>query len=219
MALKDNLTQGEKPEEQASVKGSLLLGLLKYTGEKLGPEGRENLLKSLDDEDRAVFLKSADSSKPKIISLAEWYPHKTFKNFMNAIIREIGNGDINLCKEIGYWSAEKDLDPEKGIYRFYTTDAFKGDISLVYKTSASVIWEQMYNKGKLEAESVEKDKKTAIKLKGFPEVTEAGCLLVAGWIERASQIVGGFEIKVETKHKPATGIDCEFQIELKGTSG
>ncbi len=219
MALKDNLTQGEKSEEQASVKGSVLLGLLKYTREKLGTEGREKLLKSLDDEDRAIFFKSADSSEPETISLAEWYPYKTFENFMNAIIREIGNGDINLCKEIGNWSAEKDLDPEKGLYTFYTTDAFKGDPILVYRTSAAAIWEQMYNKGKLEAETVEKGKKVAIKLKGFPKVTEASCILVAAWIERASQIVGGSEVKVETKYKPATGIDCEFQIELKGTSG
>ncbi len=206
-------------DEQISVKGSLLLGLLKYTGEKLGAEGRDNLLKGLDDEDRAVFYKSADSSDPKIISLAEWYPYKAFNNFMNAIIREIGKGDVNLCREIGHWSAEKDLDPEKGIYRFYTTDAFKADVTLVYKTSTSVIWEQMYNKGKLEAEEIEKGKKVAIKLKGFPEVTEASCILVAGWIERASQIISGSEVKVEAKYKPATGIDCEFQMEVKGTLG
>ena len=204
-------------EEQISVKGSLLLGLLKYVGEKLGAEGRDNLLKSLDNEDQAVFFKSADSSEPNIISIAEWYPHKTFENFMDAIVREIGKGDINLCKEIGRWSAEKDLDPEKGIYRFYATEAFKTDVTLVYKTSTSVIWEQMYNKGKLEAEEIEKGKIVVFKLTDFPEVTEAGCLLIGAWIERTSQIVSGAEIKVEAKYKPAPGIDCEFQMEVKGT--
>jgi len=205
------------PEEQASVKGSLLLGLLKYTREKLGAEGREKLLKSLGDEDRAVFFKSADSSEPAIISLAEWYPHKTFKNFMDALIREVGKGDVNLSKEIGRWAGERDMDPNKGLYTFYTTDAFKGDITLVYRTSTSVIWEQMYNKGKLDHEMVEEGKKIILKLRGFPEVTEAGCLLVGAWIERTSQIVSGSSVKVDIKYKPATDIDCEFHIELKGT--
>ncbi|UCD85753.1 MAG: hypothetical protein JSU92_06045 [Deltaproteobacteria bacterium] len=203
------------PGEQASVKGSLLLGLLKYAGEKLGEEGREKLLESLDDEDRAILYKTADSSEPAIISLAEWYPHKIFKDLMDTLIREVGKGDVNLSKEIGYWAGERDLDPNKGLYSFYTTDAYKGDITMVYKTSASAIWGQMYNKGKFEPEVIEKGMKIILKLRDFPEVTEAGCLLVGAWIERTSQIFSGAEIKVDTKYRPATDIDCEFHIELK----
>ncbi len=198
-------------EEQILVMGSHLLGLLKYTGEKLGAEGRENLLKSLDDEDRAVFFKSAHSSEAKIISLTEWYPYKTFKNFLNAIIREVGNGDVNLSREIGYWGAERDLDPKKGLFKFYTKDAYKGDPRVLYR-STPVVWEQTYNKGKIEAETVEKGKEAILKLTGFPEITEACCLLIAGWIERAPQIISGFELKIEIKYKPAIVIDCAFTM-------
>jgi hypothetical protein len=136
-------------EEKILVKGSLFLGLLKFIREQIGAEGRDKLLKSLDDEARAVFFKSADSSEPNKISLTEWYPYKAFKGLLNAIIMEVGNGDVNFSKEIGHWSAEKDLDPDEGILKFYAKDSFKRDASLIYR-STSVIWDQMYNKGKLE---------------------------------------------------------------------
>jgi len=51
-----------------------------------------------------------------------------------------------------------------------------------------------------------------LKLTGFPEITEACCLLIAGWRERASQIISGFELKMEIKYKPANDIDCEFTM-------
>ncbi|UCD83563.1 MAG: hypothetical protein JSU92_09675 [Deltaproteobacteria bacterium] len=200
-------------EEPISVKGATILGLLKYVSEKLGPEGRAELLKSLDKKDRAVFFESTDSSEPKTISLAEWYPYRTYINFLKAVIRKVGKGDINLCKDIGYWSADRDLNPEKGLYSFYASDAFKGDLSLIYRTSIPVIWGQMYNKGKIEIEEVEKGRKATFKVRDFPEVTEESCLIIGAWTERGSRLVSGSEVKVGVKYKPAPGIDCEFQLE------
>ncbi len=214
MAPENNLKQNNKSEEQAMAKGALLLGLLKFTGEKLGPEGRERLLKGLGDEDRVAFFRSPDSSELKKISIAEWYPYRIYKSLISAIVKEVGNGDKNLCKEIGHWSAEQDFDPEKGLFRFYTKDAYKGDTSLIYR-STPIIWGKMYNKGEIKIETVETSKKGVLRLKGFPEVTEASCLLIGAWVERATQIVSGFETKVETKYKPANGIDCDFQLEVK----
>ncbi len=211
-------------EEKILVKGSLFLGLLKFTREKIGAEGREKLLKSLNDEARAVFFKSADSSEPNKILLTEWYPYKAFKSLLNSIIMEVGDGDIKFSKEIGYWSAEKDLDPDDGLLKFYTKDSFKGDASLIYR-SIPVIWDQMYNKGKYEVVPFDKSKEadflaweliTVVNLKDFPEATEAICLLVGGWMERATQIIGGYKTVVETKYKPAPGIDCEFRIGSEG---
>ena len=214
MTPEDTLEQNNNPEELAMAKGTLLLGLLRYAREKLGPEGRMKLLRSLDDEDQAVFLKSADSSEPKMISVAEWYPYRTFKSLIDAIVREVGNGDIKLCIEIGYWSAEQDFDPEKGLLKFYTKDAYKGDANLIYR-AAPVLWDQMYNEGKLEFETIEEAKKGILRLKGFPEITEANCLLIGAWIERSAQIVSGFETKVETKYNPAIDADCDFHLEVK----
>jgi hypothetical protein len=198
-------------EEQVLVKGPHLLGLLKYTGERIGPEGRVNLLKSLDDEDQKVFFKSADSSEPQLILLAEWYPYKAFKNFLNAIIREVGNGDVNLSKKIGHWGALRDFDPKKGIYKFFTKEAYKSDRTVLYRATP-MIWGQMYNKGKIEAETVERGREATLTLRGFPEITEASCLLIAGWIEQGSPIVSGFNLNVDIKYKPANEIDCEFKI-------
>lgn len=200
-------------EEQILVMGSHVLGLLKYTGEKLGAEGRENLLKSLDNEDRTVFYQSADSSEAKKISMAEWYPYKAFKNFLNTIIREVGNGDVNLAREIGHWGAEKDLDPKKGLLKFYAKEVYKGDRTVLYR-STPLVWNQAYNKGKIETETVEIGKEAKLRLTGFPEVTEACCLLIAGWIERASQIISGFNLWIEIKYKPTPDMDCEFTMFL-----
>ncbi|UCD85628.1 MAG: hypothetical protein JSU92_05400 [Deltaproteobacteria bacterium] len=198
-------------EEEILVLGSHFLGLLKYTGEKLGAEGRGNLLKSLDYEDRAVFCKSADCSEAKKISMTEWYSYKAFKNFLNAVIKEIGKGDVNLARDIGHWGAEKDLDPKKGLLKFYTKDAYKGDRTVLHRATP-VIWSQAYNKGKIEVETIEIGKETKLKLTGFPEVIEACCLLIAGWIERASQIVSGFNLRIEIKFKPTPDLDCEFTM-------
>jgi hypothetical protein len=217
MTPKDNLKQKNNPEEQPMAKGPLFLGLLKYVKEKLGQEGRVNLLRSLNDEDRVVFFKSADSPKFKKISIAEWYPYRTFKSLMDAIVREVGKGDITLCKEIGYWSAEQDFDPKRGIFKFYAKDVYKGKANLIYRTTP-VIWSQMFNKGEIEFVTIEEAKRGILRLKGFPEVTEANCLLIGAWIERATQIVSGFETKVETKHKPAIEIDCDFQLEVKSSA-
>lgn len=198
-------------EKQVLVKGPHLLGLLKYTGEKVGPEGRVNLIKSLDNEDQTVFLKSAGSSEPQVISLAEWYPYKAFKNFLNAIVGKVGNGDVNLSKKIGHWGALRDFDPKKGIYKFFTREAYKADRTVLYRATP-MIWGQMYNKGEIEAETIEMGREATLTLRSFPEITEASCLLIAGWIEQASQIVSGFNLKVEIKYKPANEIDCEFKI-------
>ncbi|UCD85127.1 MAG: hypothetical protein JSU92_02755 [Deltaproteobacteria bacterium] len=214
MTPEDNLKQNNNPEERPTVKGTLLLGLLKYTREKLGPEGRVHLLKSLNDEDRVVFFESADSPKFKKISVAEWYPYRTFKSLLGAIVREVGKGDKRLCIEIGHWSAEQDFDPEKGILKFYTKDVYKGKANLIYR-STPVIWSQMFSKGEIEFETIEEAKKGVLRLKGFPEVTEANCLLIGAWMERATKIISGFETKVETKYNPAIDTDCDFHLEVK----
>jgi len=206
----DNQAGDKVSQEQPLVKGSLFRGLLKYIGEKLGPEGRTELLKSLDDKDRAVFFKSSDCSDLKMILVTDWYPHTTFANLLKAVVEKIGKGNVSFCKQIGHWSAERDF---AGIYKFYNKDAYKNDPNVLYRATP-MVWKGMYNKGEMEAVKI-KDGRAVMKLNGFREITEAECFLVGGWIERGTQIVSGYKISIEVKYRPTPDIDCEFEVTRK----
>ncbi len=158
------------------VKGTAFLGVLKFV--KTSHNGEETLAKVmglLSDESRQSF-------KHKIIAVAD-YPYKTFTELIRAVDKVLGTGDLSLCRELGRYTAKRDVE---GIYDFYKKRARPDDLV----RDGSVIWNSYYvNAGEMEQE-VRADGVVVIGIRRFAAMDEAHARLLEGWMSQAMQEAG-----------------------------
>jgi len=187
-----------------NIIGRGLSGLLKYIKIKAEESGLKNILNKLPEEDKAVFSKK--------ISPAEWYPFRIYVELLALIDKELGNGDLSICRDIGEWSAERDL---KAVYMYYTKDTFR--VPQMLKTAPSVMWKGYYDKGDLMfqiPESIAAPEVSA-RIVDFPDAAKPNCALLGGWIKKVFEIIigGGWECVVTEVKCRADGEEyCEFIV-------
>lgn len=189
----------------AQVQAYALRGLLKYIKEKAGEEVRKKIIDSLT-EDRDIYSKSISSG---------WYPYSAFVRLIEAIDRELGNGDLSLCKEMGKWAVERDISGI-GMYNIYTQDDFK--TTMVFKTAPNVMWKGYYSEGKMETtqlpETMGEPNSLILKVIDFPEMKKAHCSLLEGWVGGAYTVVSGKNATVRQTKCITRGDEyCEFVFE------
>ncbi|UCD85906.1 MAG: hypothetical protein JSU92_06860 [Deltaproteobacteria bacterium] len=191
-----------------NIIGRGLSGVLKYTKTKAGEDGLKEILHKLSEEDRAIF---SDKINP-----AGWYPFKTYVNLLIIVDKELGNGDLSLCKDMGQWSAEKDLE---AVYKIFTDDTFK-DLNIL-KTAPHVMWQGYYDQGNMVFPELPKtDYIESIKARivDFPDAAKPSCRLLEGWIEKAVNIISGNRIRgivTEVKCRIDGHEYCEYLWETK----
>ncbi len=184
------------------VQANAFRGVLKYIKEKAGEEARKKIIDSLT-QDRDIY------SKPITTGL---YSYSAYVRLIEAIDRELGKGDLSLCKEMGKWAAQRDISGS-GMYKVYTDAAFKSTI--VFKTAPNVMWTGYYDEGKMETavlpETMEEPHSLVLRVTDFPEMKRAHCLLLEGWVEGAFVIITGKDATVRQTKCITRGDDyCEF---------
>jgi len=176
---------------------------LKYIKIKAGEQGLKNILERLPEEDKIVL-------NMKILP-TEWYPFRTYVNILTLIDRQFGNGDLSVCREVGEWSAERDL---KAVYNIYSKEIFK-DPSIL-RTAPSIMWKGYYDKGDLvfpEIPNTLDVTEATAKVIDFPDAAKPNCTLLEGWIGKVMEIIigGGHKARVREVKCRANGADyCEF---------
>lgn len=186
-----------------NIIGRGLSGVLKYIKIKAGEEGLEKILNKLSEEDRAIF---SDRIHP-----GQWYPFKTYVNILTLVDQELGKGDLSVCKDIGRWSAERDL---RVVFKLYTADTFK-DLNIL-KTAPHVMWKGYYDQGDMEFPEIPRTdylKSISAKIIDFPDAAKPNCRLLEGWIEKAVHIISGERVTgtvTEVKCRVDGHEYCEF---------
>jgi len=188
-----------------NIIGRGVSGLLKYAKIKGGEEGLKKVLDSLSKEDRAIFDKK--------ISASEWYPFSTYVNLLIIIDKVFGKGDLSVCKDIGLWSAERDL---AAVFNLYTKGIFKNPSTL--KTAPHVMWTNYYSKGDMVFSEIPtsvdiSEVKANARVVDFPDAAKSNCRLLEGWIESVIQNIvedAGKVTTTEIKCRVNRDEYCEF---------
>jgi len=186
-----------------NIIGRGLSGLLKYTKIRIGEDGLKKILNKLPEADRAIFSKH--------ILPSEWYSFRIYVELLAIIDKELGKGDLSVCRHIGEWSAERDL---KAVYSMYTKEIFK-DTSIL-KTAPSIMWKGYYDKGDIVFPEIPGSLDvTDIKARviNFPDAAKPNCALLEGWIKKVFDVIigGGHEgIVTEVRCRADGNEYCEF---------
>jgi predicted hydrocarbon binding protein len=178
------------------VKGVVLKSRIPYVEKFHGKDAVGRVLEALSPEARAMVGGE--------ILVSSWYPLQATIETLVTIDRLFGKGDLELCREMGRYTARVAL--EGGVQQSFVREH---DPAFVIKM-APVIWQQYYDSGEIKVEQTGEESAIS-RLMGFEEPHRALCLSVLGWMEEAIEIWGGTEIHVvETKCQTRGDSCCEF---------
>lgn len=192
-----NQTVIANKQEAGTVKGSVLIGLLKYIFKELTEQQKDIFLLQIDEVYRNKIIENRILSTDRVdVSMV---------NKLTLIAASVkGKPAKVFAKDVGRFGAEEGMKSAFAIYsRIKTPNA--------QMAKASVMWSSLYDKGKMETIRVSKD--TAIvRLINIPTETIM-CERIYGWLERTNQIAGLKNVKVvHTKCCSFGQSHCEWQI-------
>lgn len=182
-----------------SVKGSAVTARIRWVRELYGEPGFRRLKDALAPEDRKAL-------EGRILP-HEWVPMDLLIAVSIELDRLYGQGDLELCREMGRYSAKANLPT---LYRiFYTL----GSPAFIVKRAARV-WDVHYSSGRLDVETgkdAEDIEYARLRIIGFQTPHRAHCLSVIGWCEQSVELSGGTMISaVETKCRTKGAEVCEL---------
>jgi hypothetical protein len=164
----------------ANIKGFGIRGLLRFIKETR-PGRTKEFVSKLPEDIRPLF------DRPIVTS--NMYPYRAFSELLRVIDRELGRGDLKKCEEIGDFAARQDI-----------TGMFKIMLSvLTPKTTlerANLFWSKYCDTGRLTMVSSD-PKHSVLRMENFPEMDEAHCYLMNGWIGRFATMTGGKGVTVK----------------------
>lgn len=151
----------------AKIKGFAIRGLLRYLKEKK-PGVTQDVLARLSPEARASFDQPIVSSG--------MYPYRSFAELLREIDREVGSGDLTQCEDVGDFAARQDIN---GIFKMMISVFSPKTIV----ERSGIFWSRYSDTGQMVG--VRSDSSdTVLVLRDFPEIDEAHCYLMNGWIRR-----------------------------------
>lgn len=195
------MNQSVEPQQYLGlVKGSVLLNLLKYIFTELNQQQKEQFILQIDQtyKDKIIANKILPTDKIPVSLL----------NKLTITAASIKGKPIkDFAKNAGRFAAEEGMKSIFAIYSKIQTPNAK-------LAKASVMWDSLYDKGKMETIRTGKEK-TTIKLTEIP-TQEVMCERIYGWLERTNQLAGLHNIKVvHTKCYSAKHSHCEWEITWK----
>ena len=93
------------------IKGTMLRARLDFVRERYGPEAPPSVLGALSDDERRLV----QSALP-----ASWLPFSLVNHIDEEIVRRYGDGNAEVCREIGAFSANRTLGT---VYRVFVEQA------------------------------------------------------------------------------------------------
>lgn len=167
-----------------NVKGTALAVLPIFIESKFGKEGLTKWLESLNSEAAALYQEA------NTIQINHWYPIKVAYLDPTAAMCEIFfGGDPGAAREIGRFSAEFAL---KGVYKAFVKMT---SVSFFIKR-ASLLMTTYYQPSRMEVATLGNNR-AVLHLTEFPEPHPLIEARIAGWVERALEIHGCREPRVD----------------------
>lgn len=178
------------------VKGGALQSRLEFVRDHRGEEGVAKVMARLADEDRRACQQ---------LLTGGWYPFSLNERLDAAIASEMAMGQ-RVFLLMGAKSAAHNLGKS---HRAFVAD--KDPHGLLKR--AAQIYQAYYDTGR---RTYEKTGETKAVLRTYESTTysEADCLTVVGWHQKAIELCGGREVKVvETKCRARGAEVCEYVCE------
>jgi predicted hydrocarbon binding protein len=167
----------DNQSNEPMVKGASLIGFFKYVKEL---KDEEAILEKVLD---ALPQGSADICRHKVIAVAD-YPYSLFVDFIRAIDKVIGVGDLSVCEILGRYAASRDIQA--------FIETFKSEVKPqdLFR-AADIMWKSYHiNSGAIEAEDTSPDN-SVIRICNFPRMDPAHCRLMEGYLSHAMIEIGG----------------------------
>ena len=123
------------------VKGIAIKNLKRWVLKNYNEDKWQNFLDKLPKKLETYFKEDG-------IFSSEWYPYELFKAINQIIIDEIGNGDVRVMFKVGKEDAHLSLN---GVHRIFMKIVKPSYVA----KKAALIYNQYYNFGKLEINSLE----------------------------------------------------------------
>lgn len=164
------------------TKGTAVIATRDFVKTRHGEEGLQKLMKSLDPD--------TAKSYSRIILSNNWFDLQKMLVEPSVKISELFyNNDKKVFWEIGRHSADHGL---KGIYRLFVK---VGSPQFILSKAGSIL-PTYYNPSEMEGEVIDKNKFSVriIKFEKYSDVVE---MRIGGWIEKALEICGCKNIKIE----------------------
>lgn len=157
----------------AQVKGSAVTSRIRFVRERAGEDAYRAV--------RAALSPGARGHLEGGVLPHAWVPFELFVELTLEIDRQLGTGDLALCREMGRYGAKVNLPT---IYRiFYRL----GSLPFILR-KASRLWEVHYDSGRLDVETT--DGGATLTIAAFETPHPAHCLSVLGWAEAAGELSG-----------------------------
>ena len=172
------------------VKGSLLLSVQAYINDQF-PNRYSEWLGKLPDASKKLYEGS--------IQAAEWYDYQSGLIAPSELVAELffHKDEKKAAWELGRFSAETGL---RGIYKVFV---FIAKPKFIIKR-ASKIMASFYKPSVLKTETPRKHG-VDVTVTDFPEPTEISENRIAGWMERALEICGAKNVKIDVLESPLKG--------------
>jgi hypothetical protein len=162
------------------VKGTGIIPVISYIKAHYGDEAWAGLVQRLPQPARDVLSR-------RVMPIT-WYPHEVVAQLYDAICDEFGKGNPKFCWTVGKDAADYGLSL---IYKFFLSFGSP----MMFGSKGPEMWKTYYQPSTLE---VLRNEKGAISLAIHDLQTSLAHLYsVAGWMERAGELTGGKNIKVE----------------------
>jgi hypothetical protein len=152
------------------VKGTMLRTRLDFLRERYGPEAPPAVLGALDAEERRLVQSALPGS---------WLPFSLVNHIDDEIVRRYGDGNAELCRDMGAFSAHRTLAT---VYRMFVEQA--GGEPLRLMEGMSALHSTFYDWGSMRAtRSGERRCRVESDYKGG--ATRANCLAAVGFYGEA----------------------------------
>jgi predicted hydrocarbon binding protein len=184
------------------IKGFAIRGVLKSIKESGGSIA--DLVATLPQAEREVF------TRPIVTS--DWYPYPAFVALVRAVDRKQGKGDLAVARELGRQAAGRDLGTTFRIISAMASVKFLLE-------RGNLFWSKYCDQGRMVVDAHEPNTFRG-RLQDFPDIDEAHCALIEGWLEGLGIALGAIGMTTRQaacvhRGDPA----CEFEGRWTGQRG
>ena len=159
----------------AEASGMAVLGALRFVKARSDSDGLDRVVETAGHSVRAALAQR--------VRTLSWYPYEVYVALLTAIDRELGTGDLSLCRELGELAGRTDL---KSVFSFYQ----QADDPEKLIRACSTVWPMYYrDAGSMEAVAWSPEQ-TILRITDFPDMHPAHCRLMEGWMISAMLTIG-----------------------------
>jgi hypothetical protein len=178
------------------VSGTVLRSRYLFVQDR-GPEAYRRVLDALGDDLRAMFESGFLETR--------WYAYELFIVLNETIDRVLGQGDMQLCYEMGRFNCDHNLTTTmRLLFKF-------GNIGFLLDRAAKA-WGAQFDEGEMVAVKREVGKEVIVELRDHPMPNRGHCLAINGWMTRATELSGEDSFEMHELCRALGDPVCRFTL-------